>query len=339
MKCDRLESMEQMKLSVKSLLQRTNLTIVFSGVLKEIENTYPTIGAIIHYKPILEGYEDANFKLFTNKGTFVLKIFSKERSAGNIESYIKILEESSSRDIPVAKLVLGKNGLLEQIQTRDLVTYYFITEFFNGDNFQPITPTISDMVTIVKYLAELNTLHFPVDETYDSWGNNNLLKEYQKNRHKLREEQNVLVKPTVSRLSKIDYTRFSKGVIHADMQRRHILKNEAGKYCILDFGCARFDAKVFELSVYLAWFCLGSDTWYMRDRIIKKVTTEYLKTHQLSSYELQALPVLTEAAYASYFLKTSVLTIEGDTRQETTEWLKASKDLLTRFRSWHWEVI
>lgn len=330
--------MEKKNLSLKSLLQRTNLALPLSELLKEIENTYPTIGSIIHSEPTFEGYEDANFKLHTNKGAFVLKIFSKERSVESIRSYIKILEESSRIDVPVVALVFGKSGFLGQIRTQDSVTFYFITEYFDGNNFHKNTPTLGDMIIIMKYLAKLNSLSLPIYETYDSWGNNNLLNEYWKNRHKLTNEQNELVKPTVTRMSKIDINQFSKGVIHADMQRRHVMKDKNGKYCLLDFGCARFDAKVFELSVYLAWFCIGKDTWSIKDQIVKKVVVEYLKVHRLSPDELHALPVLTEAAYAAYFLKTSLLTNEGDKSQETSEWMKSSKDLLTRFQNWEWSI-
>lgn len=328
--------MNQWQLDLKLLLQRTNLSPVFSEFLHEVERQYPAVGKVMHYEPIVEGYEDANIKIDTDRGLFVVKIFSKARTAENCQSYIKILEESNRVGVPVVDLVSGKVGPLGEYRNKNRTSRFIVTEFFKGQNFERITPTLKDMKILTNHLAKLNSFQFSVSESYDSWGNKNLLKEYAQNRYQLRPEQDNLLRSAVSQYTHVDTSRFSKGVIHADMQRKHVLKNMKRDYCILDFGCARHDGKVFELSTYLAWFCLGIDTWGHKDEIVHKVTREYLKTHKLSEYELEALPVLTEAAFAAYFLKASVLTNIGDGNQETAQWLELSKELLHRSQSWKW---
>ena len=75
----------------KFLLKRTPLKLSFADFLAYVNIQYPSLGNIYKYQAIPEGYEDANFLIYTFKGKYVLKIFSNERSKQNIkDSYFKI---------------------------------------------------------------------------------------------------------------------------------------------------------------------------------------------------------------------------------------------------------
>jgi len=305
------------------LLYRTNLSMPFNEFLQNVAASYPKIGNIISFQPIIEGYEDANILLLTTTGKFVIKIFFKGRSKGNVESYIRIVEEAQKIGVPVAKLVAGVNGNLSYA-SKDKTPYY-LTDFFDGKDFKNVTPTIEDMLQVTKYLAKLNTLTFPVVDCYDSWGNKNLIAEYEKNKEKLSPAQNETLVPIVEDVRRLDFSKFSVSIIHGDMQRKHILKDAKGKYCLLDFGCAANGPKVIELSTFLAWFCLGLfDNWVNRREIVSRVLAQYASVHHLTKYELAALPVLTYASYAAYYLKTCQLRREGDKSRETLEWYAES---------------
>src|SRR3989344_1201319 len=243
--------MPNLNTDIKNLLSRTNLTSPFGEFLKKLEEEVPRLGKIRNLQPILEGYEDANFILESDLGRLVLKIFTKERSPKNNKDYVRILEESAKIGVPVPKLIFyGKISSAS----------FIITEFFEGENFENGTPMLSDIIAITAYLSKLNTLNFPVDELYDSWGNKNLLKEYEKSRNNLTSQQDKLIAPIVEGFKKVDFSKFQKAVIHGDLQRKHVLKSSEGEYCILDFGCMSHDAKVVEISTFLAWFCLQEDT-------------------------------------------------------------------------------
>ncbi|OGD91800.1 hypothetical protein A3D81_01535 [Candidatus Curtissbacteria bacterium RIFCSPHIGHO2_02_FULL_40_17] len=311
--------MPNLNTDIENLLSRTNLTSPFGEFLKKLEEEVPRLGKIRNLQPILEGYEDANFILESDLGRLVIKIFTKERSPKNNKDYVRILEESAKIGVPVPKLIFyGKISSAS----------FIITEFFEGENFENGTPMLSDIIAITAYLSKLNTLNFPVDELYDSWGNKNLLKEYEKSRNNLTSQQDKLIAPIVEGFKKVDFSKFQKAVIHGDLQRKHVLKSGKGKYCILDFGCMSNDSKVIELSTFLAWFCLQEDTWEQREEIIDKVINNYASIHQLSSQETASIPTLIKASYAAYFLRTSILIKEGDTSEETKEWHEKSNKLL-----------
>ena len=320
--------------NIQKLLDRTNLNIPFDEFLKDIQNKFVSLGNIENYLPINEGYEDANFILNTSTGKFVLKIFLSDRKIENINSYIKILRECKNVGVPTTELLTDFNGGLGFTESNEIKTYYIITKFFEGNNFQNTTPTLNDIKTVTSYISKLNTLDFDVTAEYDSWGIKNFAKEYEIKKDKLTPDQNLLIKNNYENYLKIDMSNFSKSVIHGDMQRKHVIKNSNGQYCILDFGCMTYDYKVIELATYLAWFCLQEDTWKDKDLIYKEVLDIYNLTHHLSDNEIKIIPTLVKVSYSAYFMTTSVMINEGDKSEETLDWHDRSKRMLELTKDW-----
>lgn len=319
---------------INILLSRTNLKISFNNFLKDIQSKFSSIGNIDYYSPINEGYEDANFVLNASAGKFVLKVFLRDRKIENINSYVKILRECQNVGVPTTEILTDFNGGLGSIETEGVITYYIITKFFEGLNFQNITPTLEDIKIITLYISRLNTLNFDAVEEYDSWGIKNFVREYKIKKDKLTPEQNSLIKDNYDNSLKIDISGFSKSVIHGDMQRKHVIKNSKGGYCLLDFGCMAHDVKVIELATYLAWFCLQEDTWKDKDSIFKEVLNIYNSTHHLSDKEILSLPVLIKTSYSAYYMTTSVMINEGDNSIETLDWHNRAKKMLELSKDW-----
>lgn len=316
---------------IQSLLGRTAISSPFETFLRSLEQEYQPIGKIKIADPILEGYEAANFKLETDKGQYVLKIFEANRQKENIDSLIKVLVEAPKIDVPVPALVQGANGDLSTFTDGDKKIFYYITELFRGENFEHKVPSLEEIKIVTTHLAALNTLDFPVVEAYDSWGNKNLVQEFEKNTIKLSPAERQLVESIVNNMRDIDLQRFSKGVIHGDMQRKHVIKSDSGAYCIIDFGCMSNDAKIIDLSVYLAWFCLSKENRSQWGNIQQSVLEEYTKKHHLLESEVRALPVLIRASYATYFMTTSILIRQGDKSGETKQWNINAKEMLLSF--------
>jgi Ser/Thr protein kinase RdoA (MazF antagonist) len=316
------------------LLKRTNLKSSLDTFLVQVQKLFPSIGIIKNTLSIMEGYEDANFILETSTGKFVLKIFLEERTLENVESYAKILRECKNVGVPTTEILLDFNDGLGFVENNNSKTYFILTKYFEGENFQNIMPTLNDIKIVTVYLSKLNTLNFPVVETYDSWGNKNFGKEYKLNKNKITPEQDALVKPIYEEFMNLDLHGFSKSVIHGDMQRKHVKKNANGKYCILDFGCMAFGPKAIDLSTFLAWFCLQEDTWKDVNRIYDEVLYEYDRIHYLSEIEIERLPILIKSSYSAYFLKTSVLINSGDKSKETLDWHNRAKKMLELTKNW-----
>lgn len=322
---------------LRRLLSRTNLEIPFEKFLEEVKKAYD-FQEIYWYEPILEGYENANIKIATDKGIFVIKIFAKEVTDDEAEGNIKVITQAREIGIPLTKLLESKNGFLSKLKQQNATMKYMIMHFFEGPNFENQTVYDEDIIQVTDYIARLNSFTFPVKSTYDSWGNKNLVTEYEKNKERVSQEVYEAIAPVMEDLSKIDFTGFSESIIHGDLQRKHVLKNKAGEYCILDLGCMRNDARVFDLSIHFAWFCLCYDTWNRRDEVVRNVLDTYQKILPLSEAEIASLPTLTQAAYAAYYLKTSLLMQDGDDSMETLEWHNAGKEMVKRCKTWKWQI-
>lgn len=316
------------------LLKRTNLDISFDEFLDDVQSKFASIGTIESYSPINKGYEDANIILNALNGKYVLKIFFAERNLKNINSYIKILRECKNVGVQTTEILTDYNEGLGLFEYGDVKTYYIITKFFEGKNFQNTTPAIDDIKKVTQLLSKLNTLDFEVDKEYDAWGLKAFPDEYKVKKNRLTPEQDLLIKGIFTDYTKLDMSNFSKSVIHGDMQRKHVIKNDTNEYCIIDFGCMAYDYKVIELATYLAWFCLQEDTWKDKNTIYKEVLSIYNSIHNLTELELQALPLLTRASYSAYYMTTSVMINEGDTSEETRDWHDRSKKMLELSKDW-----
>lgn len=319
---------------INILLKRTNLNSTFEEFLSNLQNNFFSIGEINSYEPINEGYEDANIILNTSNGKYVLKIFFAERNLKNINSYVKILRECKNVEVQTTEILTDFNEGLGLFENNGVKTYYIITKFFEGKNFQNSTPTIDDIKKVTQLLSKLNTLDFEVHKEYDAWGLKAFPDEYKLKKNRLTPEQDLLIKGIYTDYTKLEMSDFSKSVIHGDMQRKHVIKNDTNEYCIIDFGCLAYDYKVIELATYLGWFCLQEDTWNDKDIIYKEVLNIYNSIHNLTESELQALPLLTKASYSAYYMTTSVMINEGDTSEETRDWHDRSKKMLELSKHW-----
>lgn len=307
------------------LLARTNFRGDFLLFLQQLSIFYPSIGQIEDYEPILIGYEDANFVIITDAGKYVLKMFLNERSRQNILDYVEVLKMAKNSGVNTIKLVGGLNEIGG--------VYFMLTEFFEGVSFEFTTPTLGEMLMVTDQVSLLNTIDLRVEECYDSFGNKNLIKEFSKVKDRLSKEVLELTYSTIQQVESIDWEGFSKSLIHGDVQRKHVLYQN-GEYLILDFGCMSYDYKVFEISTLLAWFCFSPDTWPDREEIFSSVIAVYTKRHLLSPEELQAIWILTLAAYCSYFLRTwCLINLENDESEETLDWYNQAKQMLILMRT------
>ncbi|HOU76104.1 MAG TPA: hypothetical protein PK957_03200 [Candidatus Dojkabacteria bacterium] len=90
------------------------------------------LGKVIKFNQILEGYEDYNIKLTTNKGKFLIKMFSQFKSFRHVKDNVTGLKEFNSMGIIVPKIIphskdqypfhYEENGLMALICVMDFLT-------------------------------------------------------------------------------------------------------------------------------------------------------------------------------------------------------------------------
>ena len=253
------------------------------------------------------------------KGTFVVKVFSSEKSPQIIKDNVKGLVKLYRGNVPVTRVLKAKKGYYYKTQN----TYTVVMDFVEGQNFLKLRPTKKDIFSLTQSLARIHNFKFKVNRNYDSWGPVNFLKEYSYKKKYLNKEDTLLINSIKSEYQKIDFSKLRKSVIHGDMQREHVLKNKKGELCILDLGCMNYDPAVVDLAIFIAQFDEYAD--------VNLIIKEYQKYHKLNKEELKALPVFIKTTYASYFMTANYrLKALNDNSAQTLKWLKWGRDGLEK---------
>lgn len=315
-----------MNSDLEIIFSRTDLTPdTLDPFIHALVKEYPILRSLKSFEPIPIGFEDANVILNTTTGKYVLKIFANDLTLDNIHHHANVVAMAEKIGVPVPKLVLNRQG---DSLTHLLSADCFITKFFEGQKMETVPPTLKDIKALTHAVALLNKLSFPLFISHDSWSNQHFLVEFKRDRDKVSHSTINTLNPVIQEYRHFHLKNPHYGVIHGDIQRKHVIKNTQGQYCLIDFGCARLDLLVYELSTFLAWFCLDETNWTQHQEIINTVLAIYTQTHSLNQSELHSLPILIRAAYAAYLFRTDVLLSEGDDSQEVKDWHHLAQTML-----------
>ena len=309
------------------IAKRVQLKTSLENIVQKILEIYE-LGSLINCRRFKKGYEELNLKLTTSKGIYVVKIFSKTRSSAKVTDYIDGLLEFSKAGVPVPKLRIGNKKYLNSIYG----SFVCVTDFFDGLSFSDRKPTSIDIVNVTKFLVKIHKLSFKIKPNYDFWGTVNLLTEYKIKGKFLNNSDLELIQPIIKKFSLIDFSKFKKSIIHGDLQKQHVLKNNKGNYCILDLGCMDHNAVVIDLAVFLAQFCLDiKNSATKNSYILEKVLNIYTKLNYLSSQEIANIPLLIKATFAVYLIESNYLIATGkDESSQTKKWLKLDRAALKK---------
>ncbi len=268
------------------------------------------------------GYDDLNFSVRTNSDRYILKFFNTEwKTEQVIYDYVKVILECKRVGIPVSELVESGNSVfIEKIQNE----YCCVIKAFDGDTLEETKYEIFLAERIAKYLGQIHSFKFEIANNYDSWGTKNFGKEYEYKVKLLDDQKTKLVDKALERFKKIKFSKLEKSVIHGDIQKKHVLKNKEGDMCIIDFGCANFDFKAMDVSIFIAQVVLDPnlDLGTNKDNA-QKVIDAYLKIQKLTDYEKSVIPDFIISTFAMYLLSANyVLKAENDDSQQTLDWIE-----------------
>lgn len=309
----------------KIISQRINLTMPLEKLVNQVVKNY-FLGKIIKLERFKIGYEELNLKLTTNKGIFVIKIFSKTRNLEKLNDYLKGWQEFAKNDIPVAKLLKSSQGYLFGQQNN----YLCVSRFFDGQSFTQTKAGKQDFAKITDYLARIHQLKFKILPNYDPWGTANFLSEFKLKKKYLTFKDLNNISKIADDFSQIDFKKLTKSIIHGDLQKQHVLKNKFNKYCILDLGCMDYNASVIDLSIFLAQFCFDQNKKLTENlHVFDFCRKQYLKINQLNPYELSLVPILVKATFGLYIIQCSFLLNSGkDQSRQTKNWLQEDRQAL-----------
>ncbi len=315
---------------MNDFLSRVDISIPLDQLITLVAREY-NLGNVKKFEYIKIGFEDLNIKLETERGKYVVKIFSKLCDPMFIKDYIEAILKFRGAGIPTPIILKNNDDYLFSIERK---TRLCVMEYFEGNNFDEMTPHGDDFRILTKYLAKIHKFSFKIHNNYDKWATSHLLEEFPKKKKYLSAIDLALVQPVIDELKVVDFGKFKKSIIHGAFEKSNILKNNKGDYCILDLGCMDFNASVIDLAIFLAAFCLAPASELNYNKKIKEfVIKEYLKTNDLTEYEIQNTPLLIRATYAAYILIPSyLLATRTDTIEQVNKFLSIGREGVTAFQ-------
>ncbi len=202
-------------------------------------------------------------------------------------------------------------------------------DYFVGSTFQTLQVSISDIDHLVRYIAQIHNISFALGKNYDSWGASHLLEEYADKKKHLPKEFADLIKPVIKEYRALDFSTFTRSIIHGDLQKNNVMRNGNSKYCILDLGCMDFGYSVIDLSTFIAHFCsdLISSKPAIDYNLYQQAINTYIKLRALNHNEISAIPTLVRATYASYLVAANFALLKADdvSYAQTVAWIEFSK--------------
>lgn len=304
-------------------MQRVSLSISLPQLAQQILGNI-SLGDLISIEPMLVGYEELNIFMKTTRGTYVIKVFSKDKDLETITSNVTALLHYERGGVPVPKLYTNADSEA-LMRVPETSTYYIVMDYFDGEKFTDTAPTLQDKKNIAQIISRIHTLSFETNATYDPWLTKNLPQEFALKKQYLDSAEIELIQKIVDDFSAIDFNKCSKAIGHFDLHRENVMKNDRGEYCVLDLACTDYGYKVLDLATYLALFCTEiTEDATTNAGIYGEIIDAYLECGTLADYEKQALITCVNATFASNFLLPKYLQATGeDQNPEQTVYYKS----------------
>lgn len=305
--------------SRQELLSRVDIAQPLDVVLRDIAKRY-NLGRARSTRLITQGYDDLNVMLTCDEGQYVVKLFNKAKNVATIEDHVRVQLALSDRHAPVPRILAPNGEGLARVPGRVGETFVCVSEFCAGNNFTKRPPEQDDVLAVTRFLATLHQLPFEVAPSLDSWGTLNLPFEFERKKTCVSAETIRLVEPLSDAIAQMKFGKGRRRIIHGDLQRKHVLRDDAGHYCILDFGCIDFSYPIVDLGIFLALFCLEGVAPSDAPRLITLVLDAYCAAEALPTQHVALLGTLIRATWASYLLTADFLMRQGDRSQQTRQW-------------------
>lgn len=321
-----------MRQARQQLLSRVDIQEPIATVIRDIARHY-RLGRVRATRLIRTGYDDLNVLLDCDAGRYIVKLFNRAKSLAAIQDHAQVQLALYRAGQPVPRVLAVDGETLYRIPGHSQNTYACVTEFFTGHDFTRHRPQRGDLLAVVRLLAALHRLPLIITPNYDAWGTLNLPHEFQRARQNICAETARLVAPLADAVGDINFGNARRSVIHGDLQRKHVLKNDSGRLCVLDFGCMDYSYPVVDLGVFLALFCLESSEVDHARTLIGDVLAAYTNEASLPAQHIAPLSTLIRATWAAYLLASEMRLRQGDRSAQTREWHRFALVNLNAFDS------
>jgi homoserine kinase type II len=257
------------------------------------------IGTPLAFKGIAEGVENSNFYLQTDRGAFILTLYEKRVSPGDLPFYLGLMEHLARRGIACPLPVPTRDGALSATLNRRPCA---IVTFLNGLSVR--RPGVSHCAGAGAALARLHLAGegFAVTRANalgpDGW--KPLAEACDAHADSVEDGLGALIREQLAGITAA-WPRLPAGVIHADLFPDNVLFMREDVSGVIDFYFACNDMFAYDLAVTLNSWCFEMDGSYNLTKGMAMIQA-YRAVRPLSDTEIDALPVLMRGASLRFLL-------------------------------------
>lgn len=258
------------------------------------------IGTVVSCKGIAEGVENSNFLLETTGGRFILTLYEKRVSEGDLPFFVDLLDHLAGRNCPVPAMVRDRSGMaIQQISGRAAC----VIQFLQGISLTQPTPAQCEAAG-----AALGAMHRAL-EGYDGGRENSMGHRHWRGIADAAGYLDAVVAGLQSivndELAYLD-AHWPAGlpahVIHADLFPDNVLMLGDRVTGLIDFYFAASDFRAYDLVITHASWAFSADGKYCDPARAAALMRGYAREITLSDAEVAALPLLARGASLRFLL-------------------------------------
>ncbi|WP_273760048.1 homoserine kinase [Bartonella sp. ML70XJBT.G] len=262
--------------------------------------TQYSIGSLVSYHGIEEGIENSNFMLYTTEGRFILTLYEKRISKGDLPFFCSLMQHLNQRGIPCPQPVMQTDGTaIGELAGRPAAIITFLEGMWTRQ------PTVFHCGEVGTGLAKLHLAGQDFTRTRKNtlsimdW---RLLWEHcQTSQDALLREFEQKINMELFFLQENWPSNLPTGIIHADLFNDNVFFLNHRLSGIIDFYFACNDFFAYDLAICLNAWCFEQNYSYNITKA-QRLLENYQKIRPLLSLELNAMILLARGASLRFLL-------------------------------------
>ncbi len=258
------------------------------------------IGTVLSCKGIAEGVENSNFLLETTGGRFILTLYEKRVSEGDLPFFVDLLAHLAAGDCPVPAMIGDRDGTaIQRISGRAAC----IIQFLPGISLTHPTPAQCEAAG-----AALGAMHRALDG-YDGARANSMGHRHWRDIARatgdldaVRPGLQAIVDDELAHLDAHWPADLPAHVIHADLFPDNVLMLGDRVTGLIDFYFAASDFRAYDLVITHAAWTFSADGSRCDPALAQALMRGYTGKVALSAAEVAALPLLARGASLRFLL-------------------------------------
>lgn len=261
------------------------------------------VGDLLSYKGIAEGVENTNYMLHTTGGSFILTLYEKRVSTGDLPFFLGLMEHLAKSGVSCPLPVRDRNGAhLNQLSGRTAAIITFL------EGFCARRPQPAHCLELGRSLAEMhlaaNGFTMQRENALGPQGWRPLFKSFADQGDTiavgLREEISRELEWLESAWPRPE-ANLPAGVIHADLFPDNVFFIADKLSGVIDFYFACNDLLAYDLAICLNAWCFEADLSFNVTKG-RALLGGYETVRKLSDAEKAAIPILTRGAALRFLL-------------------------------------